>query len=47
MLAIVTPGILGRDYFREMAAVIKTAAGGRNPLAITEQMRRRGFTPAA
>src|ERR671929_891706 len=28
MLAIVTPGILGPDYFREMAAVIQAATGG-------------------
>ena len=28
MLAIVTPGILGSDYFREIAAVLEAAAGG-------------------
>ena len=28
MLAIVSPGILSPDYFREMAAVIKAATGG-------------------
>ena len=28
MLAIVTPGVLGPDYFREMAAIVKAAAGG-------------------
>src|SRR5512141_686222 len=27
-LAIVTPGILGPDYFREVAAVLDSAAGG-------------------
>lgn len=27
-LAIVTPGILGPDYFREVAAVLDAAAGG-------------------
>ena len=27
-LAIVTPGILGPDYFREAAAVLDAAAGG-------------------
>jgi len=28
MLAIITPGVLGPDYFREMAAVLKASAGG-------------------
>jgi len=28
MLAVVTPGILGPDYFREIAAVAKAAAAG-------------------
>ena len=47
MLAIVTPGILGPDYFREIAAVIKAAAGGPpDPRAIGEVMRRHGLTPA-
>jgi quercetin dioxygenase-like cupin family protein len=47
MLAIVTPGILGPDYFREIAAVIRDAAGGPpNPAAIVEVMRRHGLTPA-
>ena len=46
-LAIVTPGILGPDYFREIAAVVKAAAG-RPPdaAAIAEVMRRHGLTPA-
>src|SRR5690349_15057249 len=35
MLAIVTPGVLGPDYFREIAAVIEATAGGPpNPSAI-------------
>ena len=47
MLAIVTPGILGPDYFREIAAVMKAAAGGPpEPRAIGEVMRRHGLTPA-
>ena len=29
VLAIVTPGILGPDYFRELAAVLAAAAGAR------------------
>jgi quercetin dioxygenase-like cupin family protein len=48
MLAIVTPGVLGPDYFREIAAVIKAADGGPpDQAAIGEVMRRHGLTPAA
>jgi len=47
MLAIVTPGILGPDYFREIAAVVKAAVGGPpDPAAIMAVMRRHGLTPA-
>jgi quercetin dioxygenase-like cupin family protein len=47
MLAIVTPGVLHPDYFREMASVIAATAGGPpNPTAIAEVMRRHGLTPA-
>ena len=47
MLAIVSPGILGPDYFREMAAVIKASVGGPpDPQAIAEVMRRHGLAPA-
>ncbi len=47
MLAIVTPGILGPDYFREIAVVLKAAAGGPPDLAaIAAVMRRHGLTPA-
>ena len=47
MLAIVTPGILGPDYFREIAAVVKASAGGPpNLAALGEVMRRHGLTPA-
>ena len=28
LLAIVSPGILGPDYFREIAAVVAAATGG-------------------
>ena len=46
MLAIVTPGVLGPDYFREIAAVIAATAGGPpNPAAIADVMRRHGLTP--
>ena len=47
MLAIVTPGILRPDYFREMAAVVDAAAGGPpEPAALAAVMRRHGLTPA-
>lgn len=47
MLAIISPGILGPDYFREIAAVAKAAAGGPPDLAaLAEVMRRHGLTPA-
>ena len=43
MLAIITPGILGPAYFREMAAVLEDAAGGPpDPAALAEVMRRHG-----
>jgi len=46
-LAIITPGILGPEYFREVAAVIKASAGGPpDPAKIGEIMRRHGLTPA-
>ena len=45
-LAIITPGILGADYFREVAAIVDAAAGGPpDPAAIAEVMRRHGLTP--
>jgi quercetin dioxygenase-like cupin family protein len=47
-LAIVTPGILGPDYFREVGAILDTAAGGPPDLAaIGVVMRRHGLTPVA
>jgi quercetin dioxygenase-like cupin family protein len=46
-LAIVTPGILGPDYFREVAAILDAAAGGPPDLAaIAAVMRRHSLTPA-
>jgi quercetin dioxygenase-like cupin family protein len=46
-LAIVTPGILGPDFFREVAAILEAAAGGPPDVAaIGEVMRRHGLTPA-
>ena len=47
-LAIVTPGILGPEYFRGVAAVLDAAAGGPPDLAaIATVMRRHGLTPVA
>ena len=47
-LAIVTPGILGPEYFREVAEVLDAAAGGPPNLAeVAAVMRRHGLTPAA
>ena len=46
-IAILTPGILGPDYFHEIAAVVKAAvAGPPDPAAIAEVMQRHGLTPA-
>jgi len=46
-LAVLTPGILGPEYFREIAAVLNASAGGPpNPAEIGEVMRRHGLTPA-
>jgi len=46
-LAIVTPGILGPDYFREVGAVLASSAGGPpDVVALGEVMRRHGLTPA-
>ena len=45
-LAVVTPGILGPDYFREIAAVLDAAAGAPPDLdAIAAVMRSHGLTP--
>jgi quercetin dioxygenase-like cupin family protein len=46
-LAIVTPGVLGPDYFRDLAAVVQVAAGGPpDPAELVAVMRRHGLTPA-
>jgi quercetin dioxygenase-like cupin family protein len=47
-LAIVTPGILGPGYFREVAAVLDAAVAGPPDFAeLASVMRRHGLTPAA
>ena len=46
-LCIITPGVLGPDYFREVAAVFAQSAGGPPDLArIGDVMRCHGLTPA-
>jgi quercetin dioxygenase-like cupin family protein len=46
-LGIVSPGILGPEYFRDVAAVVDAAAGGPPDVAaIGEAMKRHGLTPA-
>jgi len=46
-LAVVTPGILGPDYFREVAAILDAATGGPPDFAaLGEVMRRHGLTCA-
>jgi hypothetical protein len=46
-LAIVTPGILGPDYFREVAAILDAAGDGPPDFAaLGEVMRRHGLTCA-
>ena len=47
MLAVVTPGVLSPDYFRELAALVNAAAGvPPNLAALADVMRRHGLTPA-
>ena len=44
-LAVVTPGILGPEYFREVADVLD-AGGPPDLAALAAVMRRHGLTPA-
>lgn len=47
-LCIITPAVIGPEYFRETSAVIKAAAGGPPDKAkLAEIMLRHGLTPAA
>ena len=47
MLAVVTPGILGPEFFRDIAGILQAAAGGPpDHAAIAAVMRRHGLTPA-
>ena len=46
-LAIVSPGVLRPDFFREVRDVMAAAAGGPPDMAkVGEVMRRHGLTPA-
>jgi quercetin dioxygenase-like cupin family protein len=46
-LAVITPGILGPDYFREIGGVLAAAQGGPpDHAAIAAVMLRHGLTPA-
>ncbi len=46
-LCVISPGVLGPAYFREMGAVIAAAGGGPPDRAkAMEVMRRHGLTPA-
>ena len=46
-LAIVSPGILGPDFFRDVQAVLAATVGGPPDMAkVGEVMRRHGLTPA-
>ena len=46
-LAVVTPGLLGPDYFREVAAILAAGVGGPPDLAaLGEVLQRHGLTPA-
>jgi quercetin dioxygenase-like cupin family protein len=47
ILAVITPGVLGSSYFREIAALAQAAvAGPPDPAAIAAVMLRHGLTPA-
>lgn len=46
-LSIITPGILGPEFFREVAVILDAAAAGPPDLAaLGAVMRRHGLTPA-
>lgn len=45
-LCVLTPGVLGPEYFRELAALL-TGGGRPDPAKAREIMRRHGLVPAA
>jgi hypothetical protein len=47
-LCVITPAVIGPQYFRETAGVINAAAGGPpDRTKMVEIMRRHGLTPAS
>lgn len=45
-LAVITPGILGSSFFREVGAIMKASAGGPPDMAkVAQTMLRHGLTP--
>ena len=46
-LAVASPGVFGRAYFNELAALLAAVAGPPDQTAIADVMRRHGLTPAA
>lgn len=44
-LAVVTPGLLGPAYFRELSAIANNSSGPPDVAAMMEVMRRHGLTP--
>jgi quercetin dioxygenase-like cupin family protein len=47
VLFVASPGLFGPDYFREIAAVVKAAAGGPpDKDELMAVMKRHGLTPA-
>ena len=47
VLCVVSPAAIGPQYFRDVADVMKAAAGGPpDPARMGEVMRRHGLTPA-
>ena len=44
VLSVLTPGVLGPEYFRELAALIR--AGDPDPARMREIMLRHGLVPA-
>ena len=43
-LAVLTPAVMGPEYFRELAALV-TAGGPPDPVKVAEVMRRHGLVP--
>ena len=47
LLTVITPGVLGPDYFREVADLLRASAGGPPDItSLSQIMQRHGLTPA-